>query len=256
MKSAYFDRTLVGVGLAWTLVCCTATAADPPRAVQAWLGPQKWERDLDEPTLRLAEPGAFDDTHLFAPFVVKENDRYLLWYCGSTGNALDVSKERVPDERCFKLGLATSRDGLHFERRPQPVMEILSPDRSILTPSILRSTDGTPICEDGKLRMWFTSSDFSGRTGGHVFKKPQVKMAKHGRAVRHPNAEGLRAVGPENRGRVPNLVHRRDVVPVDHFGTPAASDGKFLEYYTGAGIGHRSAVGDARLGLSVCRQGG
>jgi hypothetical protein len=75
------------------------------------------------------------------------------------------------DERVFKLGLATSRDGLRFERHGPPVMEIKSPDRSILTPALLRATDGTPIREGGKLRMWFTSSDFSGRTGGHALQE-------------------------------------------------------------------------------------
>lgn len=186
MNSGLFSRALLGVVCAWTLVFCNvATAADPPPAVQAWLGPQKWERDLKEPTLSLAEPGTFDDTHMFAPCVAKEGDQYLLWYCGSTGNALDVSQERVPDERVFKLGLATSRDGLRFERRQRPVMEIQSPDRSILTPCILRASDGTPIREDGKLRMWFTSSDFSGRTGGHAL---QEATSKDGESWSEPSA--------------------------------------------------------------------
>jgi predicted GH43/DUF377 family glycosyl hydrolase len=175
MKSRFFGKMLVGVGCAWALALGSAVAADPPPIVRAWLGPQKWERDLEEPILSLAASGKFDDTHIFAPFVVKEDGEYRLWYCGSTGNAHDVSKERVPDERIFKLGMATSRDGVRFERRERPVMEIKSPDRSILTPCILREADGTPIREDGKLRMWFTSSDFSGRTGGHALQEATSK---------------------------------------------------------------------------------
>ena len=63
---------------------------------QAWLGPQNWVRDLDEPTVSLGEPGDFDDTHLFAPIVVREDGQYRLWYCGSTGSAHDVAPTRSP----------------------------------------------------------------------------------------------------------------------------------------------------------------
>jgi hypothetical protein len=154
----------------WLAHPATILAAEPSAAVKAWLVPQTWTRDLDEPTLSLGATGAFDDTHIFAPFVAKDDDEYLLWYCGSMGNALDVSQDRVSDQRVFKLGLAKSRDGLRFLRSERPVMEITSPDRSILTPAILRTTDGTPIRENGKLRMWFTSCDFSGRAGGHALQ--------------------------------------------------------------------------------------
>jgi predicted GH43/DUF377 family glycosyl hydrolase len=166
MKRLSNAFVVIGVGFAWVLLS-GAAAGDPPPTVRAWLGPQDWKRDLDKPTLSLGDTGAFDDQHIFAPFVAKEGGKFLLWYCGSTGNALDVSEQRIRDERVFKLGLATSQDGLRFDRQSEPVMEIKSPDRSILTPCVLRAADGTPIREDGKLRMWFTSSDFSGRSGGH-----------------------------------------------------------------------------------------
>jgi predicted GH43/DUF377 family glycosyl hydrolase len=155
----------------WVNVAARAPAEEAPPAIRAWLGPQKWTRDLDGPTLSLGEPGTFDDHHIFAPCVIKEDGRYSLWYCGSTGSALDVSEQRVRDERVFKLGLATSRDGLHFERHVGPVMEMKDPPRSILTPAILRATDGTPIREAGKLRMWFSTADFSGRTGPHMIRE-------------------------------------------------------------------------------------
>ena len=161
------------------------SAEDIPPAVMAWLGPQQWTRDLDEPTLTLGEPGEFDDMHIFAPSTVTEDGSYRLWYCGSTGTARDVSEKRVPDERCFKLGLATSQDGVHFAKHGEPVLEMKNPDRSVLTPSMLRSTDGTPIRENGKLRMWFTSADFSGRTGGHVI---QEATSEDGIAWSEPSA--------------------------------------------------------------------
>ena len=164
-------RALLVVYCSWALAPAGASAEDVPSALQAWLGPQQWERNLDGPTLSLGEPGTFDDHHIFAPSVVKEDGQYLLWHCGSTGSALDVSEQRVRDERVFKLGLATSTDGMHFERHGGPVMELNDPPRSILTPSILRAADGRPIREGGTLRMWFSSADFSSRSGPHVIQE-------------------------------------------------------------------------------------
>ncbi|HEX2474841.1 MAG TPA: hypothetical protein VHK01_08850 [Lacipirellulaceae bacterium] len=141
-------------------------------ASKAWLGPQNWVRDLDEPTLSLGEPGAFDDTHLFAPMVLREDDHYRLWYCGSTGLAHDVAPTRVPDRRLFKIGLATSDDGLRFKKyAANPIFQIDSHARSILTPTILRDADGRPVREAGKLRMWFTSGDLSVGAGGYVLQE-------------------------------------------------------------------------------------
>jgi predicted GH43/DUF377 family glycosyl hydrolase len=163
--------TLMAMCIGWATLNPLVHGEDLPPAVKAWLGPQQWTHDLNEPVLSLGETGAFDDTHIFAPCVAKENGSYQLWYCGSTGTARDVSGQRVPDERCFKLGLATSNDGLHFTKHGKPVFEINDPARSILTPSVLRSADGTPLREGGKLRMWFSTADFSGRTGPHVVQE-------------------------------------------------------------------------------------
>jgi hypothetical protein len=160
--------------LLWPLINPSSLAADEANssALDAWLGPQNWVRDLDEPTLALGEPGAFDDTHLFAPIVVRDDGRFRLWYCGSTGLAHDVAPIRVPDRRLFKIGLATSEDGLRFEKYAgNPILQMDSPARSILTPTILRDADGMPIREAGKLRMWFTAGDLSVGAGGYVLQE-------------------------------------------------------------------------------------
>jgi predicted GH43/DUF377 family glycosyl hydrolase len=153
---------LLGVVLTCSGLRSTASGETPP-AVERWLGPQEWQRDTDGPVLSLGGAGQFDDMHIFAPTVVRENDRFSMWYCGSTGTARDLAgRNRVPDERVFKLGLATSADGRSFERHAGPVMELADDRRSILTPCVLRTADGTPIREQGKLRMWFTSAAFRG----------------------------------------------------------------------------------------------
>ena len=117
-----------------------------------WLDPQPWERDVDAPGLSLGAAGQFDDTHLFAPCVALENERYYMWYSGSRGEV---------DLRVFALGLATSDDGLHFTRHPaSPVCTLADGSHSILTPTLVRHPDGSLRREAGKLRMFFSSTDF------------------------------------------------------------------------------------------------
>ncbi len=137
-----------------------AVANDVPRELKSWLRPQSWQRDTEGPILSLGEPGQFDDTHIFAPTVIREGERYLLWYCGSRG----AVKERV-----FQLGLATSDNGRDFTRhKNSPVFGFADGRRSMLTPTLLQSADGQALREDGKLRMWFSATDFQDKSGLHT----------------------------------------------------------------------------------------
>ena len=142
-------------------------AEDVPANVKAWLAPQSWQRDVDGPILTLGKPGEFDDTHIFAPSVATDSGRFLLWYCGSQGFAHDLAKQRTRDERVFGLGLATSSDGKKFDKHPGGAVYALEEDRlSILTPTVLRNSDGSVMREEGKIRMWFSSATLGG--GGRV----------------------------------------------------------------------------------------
>src|SRR5262245_60809743 len=73
--------------------------------LQRWLAPQVWTRDTEGPIISLGPQGSFDDTHIFAPCVVAHEFTYSLWYCGSSGTV---------EDRVFRMGLATSRDGWTF----------------------------------------------------------------------------------------------------------------------------------------------
>lgn len=131
-----------------------------PAKLKPWLEPQSWQRDTNGPILSLGQPGQFDDTHIFAPAVVRENDLYLLWYCGSRGTV----KERV-----FRLGLATSENGRLFTRhKNNPVYGFNDDQHSILTPALLRSPDGQVLRQDGQFRMWFSSTVLQDKTGLHT----------------------------------------------------------------------------------------
>jgi hypothetical protein len=166
-----------GVGLG---VCVPATSAQLPQQVQCWLGPQVWERDVDGPIVSLGKPGEFDDTHIFAPTVAIDRGRFLLWYCGSTGTARDLSGQRVPDERVFKLGLATSTDGKRFDKHPDgPVMVLDDDKRSILTPTVLREPDGSATREDGNMKMWFSSATLGGPDRRHTIHEATSSDGVH-----------------------------------------------------------------------------
>ena len=159
-----------------------AAAADtPPDCLGCWLTPQSWQRDVEGPVVQLGTFGEFDDTHIFAPCVARVDDRFLLWYCGSRGTV----KERV-----FGLGLTTSGDGRHFVKSAaNPVFKFGDGRHSVLTPTILRNLDGTPQREDGKLRIWFSSTHFAAAglhtlheassTDGVHWSKPSAPLLEH-----------------------------------------------------------------------------
>jgi hypothetical protein len=129
-----------------------AKAGDVPPELRRWLAPQTWQRDMDQPVIALGKPGAFDDTHLFAPCVNFQPDGLRLWYCGSSGKV---------EERVFDMGFARSVDGRQFEKwGANPVMKFGDGKHSILTPTMVR--------EDGKWRMWFAATDFAHGNGVHT----------------------------------------------------------------------------------------
>jgi len=133
--------------------------AAAPADLRSWLIPQQWEKQRTGPVIGLGEAGEFDDMHIFAPCVGKENGRYYMWYPGSRGKV---------SERLYRIGLAISDDAGTFNKRSGgPVFEFGDSRQSVLTPNVLRSTDGTLIRENGKLRMWFTGLDLKGG-GEHV----------------------------------------------------------------------------------------
>ncbi|MEW6304164.1 MAG: acetylxylan esterase [Verrucomicrobiota bacterium] len=146
-------RLRLDLALAFCWLAALAAFAQPvPPDLHRWLAPQTWQRDTDGPVISLGHAGAFDDTHLFAPCVDSQDNVFRLWYCGSRGKV---------EERVFDLGLATSKDGRAFEKfANNPVFRFGDGKHSILTPTILR--DG------GKLRMWFSATDFVNGKGLHT----------------------------------------------------------------------------------------
>ncbi len=178
-----FKEILIGVAVLTLSICASAA---PPIELRQWLNtPQNWQRDTDGPIVSLGEKGRFDDTHIFAPTVIRENGKYLLWYCGSTA---DVAN------RVFKVGLVTGTDGKSFTAHANNPVYSFGDDRhSVLTPIILRHANGAPMRENGKLRMWFSSTHFAGKTGAHKLHESFSDDGIHWDPPSGPLADGLYA---------------------------------------------------------------
>ncbi len=124
-----------------------------------------WVRDSTGPVLSLGNLGEFDDQHLFAPTVIRMNGEFWMYYCGSRGEVA---------HRVFSLGLATSLDGIHFNKHPDsPVFGFDDNRHSILTPTILSNTEGNPTRENERIQMWFSSTDFQDGSGRHTLRHTQ-----------------------------------------------------------------------------------
>ncbi len=157
---------LLGVVLIFCSHASWSLAAPP--ALQNWLEqPQDWRRDTEGPVVTLGKRGEFDDTHIFAPMVAFENGKYQLWYCGSTASVA---------QRVFQMGLATSQDGQSFLKSAKnPVYDFGDGKHSVLTPALLRNSDGSVLRDNGKLRMWFSSTWFEGGKGVHTLHEAQCE---------------------------------------------------------------------------------
>ncbi|MBW3598676.1 MAG: hypothetical protein KY475_15560 [Planctomycetes bacterium] len=181
----------------WSLATCSwlvlvllslpGRAEEPvdSEALKKWLAPQEWRRDTEGPIVTLGAAGEFDDTHVFAPCVVREQSRFLLWYCGSRGAVA---------ERVFRLGLAESDDGRHFQKHSgNPVYEFGNGIRSVLTPTVLRRIDGTPIRENGRLRMWFSAAPLTKSNSLHTLHASTSEDGAHWSAPSPPQLEHVYA---------------------------------------------------------------
>ena len=196
------------IGAVWFFGGSGPPPAAPPKSssIESWLGPQNWQKYTAGPVIALGDRGAFDDMHVFAPSVVLENGIYRLWYPGSRGTVAD---------RVFRVGLATSSDGIRFDKAAENPVYSFGGRRSIVTPTVLRDTVAAPIRENGRLRMWFTSVDFSDgvhRLHDAVSSDGLEWSAPSESLLENAYAPTVIRDGPY----LPHVVHRRGCCLVDH----------------------------------------
>lgn len=109
-----------------------------------------WKRENEgRPVLSLGQPGAFDAGQVMGAEVLFDGETYRMWYTGDPG------RKHASGIVFYEIGLATSKDGIHWHRENggKPVLlrgEAGSADEvQAATPSILREPDG--------YRMWYAA---------------------------------------------------------------------------------------------------
>lgn len=170
MRNVFIALLLV-IGLQAPLLSWAQEGRAVERELEKWLGPQEWVRDTEGPVISLGAEGSFDDQHIFAPCVAREGDKFWLWYCGSRGTV---------EDRVFGMGLARGMDGRGFEKYAEsPVLAFADQRHSVLTPTLLSNSDGRPIREDGKMRMWLSGTDFHDKSGLHTLHESTSEDGVH-----------------------------------------------------------------------------
>lgn len=110
-----------------------------------------WQRaNGGKPVLEVGPAGAFDAGQVMGPEVLYDGTTYRMWYTGDPG------EKHSSGIVFYAIGLATSRDGIHFKRENdgKPVLPRgdagANDEVQAATPSILKD-------DDNGYRMWYAA---------------------------------------------------------------------------------------------------
>ena len=123
-----------------------------------------WEKYLGNPVLEPGPSGAWDDTHVGVPTVLFNGSEYQMWYQGHGGSHV------------WKIGYATSADGIVWEKHPKPVLGPGPPgawdDEYLTSPTVL--FDGS------EYQMWYSGIEgaYIARTG-YATSVDGIEWEKH-----------------------------------------------------------------------------
>lgn len=153
-----------------------------------------WEIANDgRPVLDFGEKGKFDDAGIAHPFVLRVGDRFMMWYGGidgRTGRDVGVNPAHV---RVEQVGLATSRDGIHWTRanNGEPVMKI-GPKGSI---DSIQATGCHVIRRGDQFVMWYGA--YNGKhTIGLATSTDGIRWQKENGGQPLPGLHGPKQLGP------------------------------------------------------------
>jgi len=109
-----------------------------------------WQRaNQGEPVLETGPAGAFDDGQVMGPEVLFDGEVYRLWYAGMS------RKWHASGFGHYRIGLATSRDGIHWQRENggRPVLDLGPPG----APDEVQAATPTILREGATYRMWYAA---------------------------------------------------------------------------------------------------
>ncbi len=135
-----------------------------------------WSRWQGNPVLGPGAEGGWDGVSVHDPRVIRDGQRFLMWYSGFDG-------------RQWRVGLATSEDGRQWTKsQNNPVLEPGQPgswdDTSVAYSSVILS--------DGMYRMWYQGGDSRGTWRiGHATSTDGIRWDKSSaNPVLYPGSQG------------------------------------------------------------------
>ena len=192
--------------------------------------PIEWTRSPGNPVLRPLKEGTIDRPRLMNPFCVRVGDQYRLYYTGNDGSDTGL-------QAFCGIGLATSEDGLHWERfSAEPVIR---GDVYPEFPDNRGIAGGGSILEDrledGSVRYRMYYSLVVGTKSEDIF----IDQEKHCAVCHSSDGKAQLALGPDSE-------HPWEQKMVEYPNVLQEGEGLRLFYcgndFGGTGIG--TAVGD------------
>lgn len=120
-------------------------------SLKSWFSGQ-WIKHPKNPLLKRGSPGEFDHFNIHAPMVVHHSDQYWMFYSGGPCGPPDHQYVK------YQLSLATSQDGINFEKIGRPILPLGERDNFHTCMAILRDAEGKLLLEDGIWKAWFNGN--------------------------------------------------------------------------------------------------
>lgn len=100
-----------------------------------------WQNKFNSPVINWSQPGTWDDYSINVGPVIKENGIYKMYY----GGYHNVNEQ-------WSIGLATSTDGIHWEKKSEPVLTPSSNENQLGAWSVINTS--------GLYYMYYTNRDY------------------------------------------------------------------------------------------------
>jgi hypothetical protein len=147
----------------------------PENYEQVLFARRMMEGDLLDPVQTAA---VFDSIYAIAPCIIKTGSSYQLWYTGWNGETVHKGGG-ITEQINFRIGYATSIDGIRWTKRPGAVIELGSdtdPDsKGAACPYVLQEAD--------QYRMWYEGYDGTRRRILQATSPDGITWTKTGVAV-------------------------------------------------------------------------